>query len=165
MYTYKHTLSLSERMHDVYVHRTVGGVEKCWPSLSREPIRLLHAHVIPVRPVHPLLKNCQRKDMWNCSFQNRVAILTIGIGISGQWKIRSQVIFMLQWFHLSLCRSLSSSLSLSIFLTHSRSSDELSWVIAIATMWCNAILSWGFSCTVQLKATLFKIQISFKLTL
>ena len=70
-------------MYNVYVHRTVGDVDKCRPSKTSEPIRPLHTLVVPVSPVHPLLKNSKSKDVWNSSFENRAAILAIGIGIPG----------------------------------------------------------------------------------
>ena len=74
-------------MHELYVHGSVSGVPQHLAIGPRETIGSLNGLVVPVRPVHPLLKDRDSKGMGD-SLQYSVTILSIQISISGGRKTR-----------------------------------------------------------------------------
>lgn len=64
-------------MSDIVQDAVIGSCESIGP---------LHGHVVPVCPVHPLLKHRDGERMGYSVFQNHVSVGAIHIGKSGQAK-------------------------------------------------------------------------------
>lgn len=73
------TARLPVRMNDMNVVRPVGVVAHDCPLLAGELVGLLHRVCVPVRPVDPVLKQGNSKDVGEGTSDGPVSVLSIHV--------------------------------------------------------------------------------------